>query len=1380
MSMKKAGKLITCLLLCLVMVMTSPVAALADTTYYYDITGEGNDNDVVKYLYYKGSDGKYYRKAVKQIDLAPYTYYDTMYDLDVKKPAWENTSNQIAETEAAAEEVIQLLDELPVRSKITLADEDQINAAQAAFNALNGQAQNIVKNTPTYAKLTTALARIADLKADSDAYISYIKGILAQIPAISDASDVDTLSAAADSARIARLAYTDMSAQLKEDFDAAATEEEVNKLKTTETTAITTLISRLPDWYPNSDGQNLTEEEIAAADKAAEAALAIYRNLSDAQKQTVDVSKLGEVDNEDYNYTEENDTGSAISHSANETFKDVNVSFLDRMIKRYLLKDWAKLADRIFATSGETANYEGNSDYAKHYVGNSPSRGMNIANALASATGDKESDWGKGNAWRYTGLKSATSLSAVRNAMADEVRSGANRKAVDRSEILDKKELTIGKDRLEGLKSDDNTKAFYSIATYVDRSKWDSAITYESYGLCFYDFDLAVISDKDVEYVSNAEDYRYEADPITSAAKDSSTGVGYKNIGGGQNTTESYTENNSTEETEVNMSFSNTDSTTMETSFETSEEYSFSEMIGSETEIGAGLKLVNQHITVEFTAEQAFSTARGKTNSATSETNQTISTTLTIPAQTAVKILQEQSNSEITMRYNTPMAISFKVAIFSIGGEGTATGVSTNYIQDVAGYNTSDFYCMFGGASSEAGFSANENLHHRAVDNITIGGYDESYGKTVGYFNKVGGRKTSKDSINWQGQFTGDQLEAIRLMTEYVPMVPEGTGVKVTTKKLSSMVDGIVPLYRLKEVALGENVEDEYEMTVGDKFYLKSLSVDGLNKNGVPYYGFDPADGEWVLCKEDGQEMSSSEYVTMSGSDAVTGKNVLTAKEPGVQYLKWRLNDDVVKAKKYSGYKDKEAANNDNIDTAIVKVTISEKPFEGNVLLAGDYTGYVGDDPVLLTENGLKVKIKDATGKEVSRPVTWEARELDGIDLDPSGTVTFTEEGTYGVRVYTGTEEAARKYSDWVEIKAEPAKGLAKIIISDVKKPAVLAAFTLDDTDNKVDLSQLKTELKDQYGNPWTKNADLTWCVNGKEITGTVFEATKAGTYRITAKSGNIVSNALTLQVSDEWDNGVVTKAPTCTRNGVKTYTYKHDKTHKRTEVIKKLGHKWDDGKVKAAIEKTDGTITYTCQNDKKHKRVQKIPVFLLQSKAAKKAITLKWNKIPAADGYEVYFAKCSSTDSIEDCKLVKTYNNNKSLKYTVKGLKTKTPYKAVIKAYKLVGKKKVTIARTYMIHSITANQNKRFTNIRKLTVKKAKVSLKAGKAYKIPKAAIKKFKNKKKLINHEKTYRYATSNSKVATVSKAGKIKGIAAGKCKVYVIGVNGQRAAITVTVK
>ena len=38
-----------------------------------------------------------------------------------------------------------------------------------------------------------------------------------------------------------------------------------------------------------------------------------------------------------------------------------------------------------------------------------------------------------------------------------------------------------------------------------------------------------------------------------------------------------------------------------------------------------------------------------------------------------------------------------------------------------------------------------------------------------------------------------------------------------------------------------------------------------------------------------------------------------------------------------------------------------------------------------------------------------------------------------------------------------------------------------------------------------------------------------------------------------------------------------------------------------------------------------------------KKALTLKWNKIAGAEGYDIFFAKCNSNKKKEVCKLVKT-----------------------------------------------------------------------------------------------------------------------------------------------
>ena len=62
-----------------------------------------------------------------------------------------------------------------------------------------------------------------------------------------------------------------------------------------------------------------------------------------------------------------------------------------------------------------------------------------------------------------------------------------------------------------------------------------------------------------------------------------------------------------------------------------------------------------------------------------------------------------------------------------------------------------------------------------------------------------------------------------------------------------------------------------------------------------------------------------------------------------------------------------------------------------------------------------------------------------------------------------------------------------------------------------------------------------------------------------------------------KWDDGKVTTEPTCTEDGVKTYTCSVcDET--KTETITAIGHKWDDGKVTTEPTCTEnGVKTFTC-----------------------------------------------------------------------------------------------------------------------------------------------------------------------------------------------------------
>ena len=112
---------------------------------------------------------------------------------------------------------------------------------------------------------------------------------------------------------------------------------------------------------------------------------------------------------------------------------------------------------------------------------------------------------------------------------------------------------------------------------------------------------------------------------------------------------------------------------------------------------------------------------------------------------------------------------------------------------------------------------------------------------------------------------------------------------------------------------------------------------------------------------------------------------------------------------------------------------------------------------------------------------------------------------------------------------------------------------------------------------------DIVWSSSDVSVAtvsnGTV-KAVSAGTAVITASVGDIKATC-SISVSDSphvhtWDSGTVTKKPTCTEPGIKTYKCSCGET--RTETIPALGHKWSEwAVVKEATEKEDGLKERTC-----------------------------------------------------------------------------------------------------------------------------------------------------------------------------------------------------------
>lgn len=178
--------------------------------------------------------------------------------------------------------------------------------------------------------------------------------------------------------------------------------------------------------------------------------------------------------------------------------------------------------------------------------------------------------------------------------------------------------------------------------------------------------------------------------------------------------------------------------------------------------------------------------------------------------------------------------------------------------------------------------------------------------------------------------------------------------------------------------------------------------------------------------------------------------------------------------------------------------------------------------------------------------------------------------------------------------------------------------------------------------------------------------------------------------------------------------------------------------------------------------------------------LKISWGKVSKASGYEVYAERCG-----KKYKLVKTIKGSAKTSLSVskigkKKISKKGTYKIQITAYRIVNGKKKTIAKSLSLH-VAGKNRKGYTNAKSIKVSKTKLTVKRGKTQKIKARTVKQNKRKKLFPKkHIAVYRYFSTNEKVASVSKAGMIKGKKKGTCTVYVVSANGVKRGIKVTVK
>jgi hypothetical protein len=179
--------------------------------------------------------------------------------------------------------------------------------------------------------------------------------------------------------------------------------------------------------------------------------------------------------------------------------------------------------------------------------------------------------------------------------------------------------------------------------------------------------------------------------------------------------------------------------------------------------------------------------------------------------------------------------------------------------------------------------------------------------------------------------------------------------------------------------------------------------------------------------------------------------------------------------------------------------------------------------------------------------------------------------------------------------------------------------------------------------------------------------------------------------------------------------------------------------------------------------------------------VTVKWGKVKKTDRYDIYAAYCGKDNK---CEKVLTVSGRKKKavikKLNGEQLKRQKDIKVYVVAYRKVNGKETKLAKSITGH-VVGDKNTKYTNAKSIKLKKTKYSMKAGKTKTVKAELALEDKRKKALPkSHVATFRYASSNTKVAKVDKNGKITAVGKGTCYIYVYAANGLAKKVKVTVK
>lgn len=171
-------------------------------------------------------------------------------------------------------------------------------------------------------------------------------------------------------------------------------------------------------------------------------------------------------------------------------------------------------------------------------------------------------------------------------------------------------------------------------------------------------------------------------------------------------------------------------------------------------------------------------------------------------------------------------------------------------------------------------------------------------------------------------------------------------------------------------------------------------------------------------------------------------------------------------------------------------------------------------------------------------------------------------------------------------------------------------------------------------------------------------------------------------------------------------------------------------------------------------------------------SLSASWQSLPQADGYDIFFAPCGT----EFGSVYRTLPAGET-SCVFSRLEKKTVYKLRVKPFSLRGGQKEYIGETAVLRCITGGSRK-YTNAVEILPREDKLDLLVGEKRKIG-ASVTGQEAEKQVLTRGGVLRYLSDDPSVASVSKEGKVRGLRAGTCRVYLIALTGVCAAVDITV-